>query len=170
MPRRKSGFTLIELLIYSGIVVVVVTLIVGVVYSIFSFSLRNRARQEVFQNARFFAELLSRDLEEADACLSCDVEGGADSTLVLQKGATEITYTLGEEEEDENRIVRTEGENIDFVTSNQVAISNLIFLTGERASADAPVILQVSFQCRYVGSIYGRQTISETFQFAKIVD
>lgn len=161
--QQRNAFTLLELLIYTGIVVVVLTMISGILYYIASFSLRSRARQEVLHNGRFAVEMLNRDIAASDSVIIPE-NNATDSSLSLQKGEEEIiTYQVGD-----NRLERGDYNQLQNITGNQVTVSNLNFTRNDSDNPSHPVI-QVTFTLGYSGTVFGSQPVSENFQFSQYI-
>lgn len=151
----KKGFTLIELLIYSGILVVVLLFTSEYLYSIGQARINNTARVEVVQNAQLIISKIKSDVTNSTII---NLPTSSESNrLDLNIDSDHIIYT-----DSDTRLIRTINDKPDYLTSNQVKISNLSF--NKIANPDGIVNIQIHFTVTSLAVLSGGRNVQESFQ------
>lgn len=124
MPAKKlsftKGITLVELLIYVALLGTVLTILYQFFAQISLARLNQISQTAIDSNGQRVIFELTQTIKQA-SIVDQPVLGTSSNTLSLNGG--EITYSL----DSNNRLVKNQGGQADFVTDNQVVLENLVF-------------------------------------------
>lgn len=119
---KKKAFTLIELLVYSGIVVVSVGLITGIVYTISRANTKTQAEEELNNQLVRFEEMFRQSIESAKGINSID-----GSYLNLEEGNSEKNPTVFSLNDDIVTMQEGSSSQLALNNSNKVKVTALSF-------------------------------------------
>lgn len=130
--EKQSAFTLVEILVYSAILVVVVSVVVGFLFWALKNNARSKAATESQGNARRAIEIMASAIRQSiSAYTPTSVFGANPGQLGLE---TKINPPTGETKtykdffvENYKLYLKEENKAPEQITSDQVRVSNLIF-------------------------------------------
>lgn len=113
---ERKGFTLVEVLVATGVLVFVITIVVGIYVTTVAAQNRTFARQAALDSSRFALESIARSIRQSNI----DAAGTSAQQLALTDHPTKgsVTYTLSD-----GRLT----ENGDSITASNVAVDTLSF-------------------------------------------
>lgn len=150
----QKGFSLLELLIYIAVLAVVMTMLVGVFFSINRSRGKVESQSEVNSNLRFAMEKLSGDIKSASQISTPVAAGSAANNLVINNAGATIEYCInaGTLRRQENG---TCDGNSPTITSDKVKVDNLSFNRIENSNANLTkkvISLEITISMSYNSS------------------
>lgn len=148
---RNSGFSLLELLLYIAVLSIVMTMLVGVFFSINRSRGRVEAQSEVNSSLRFAVERIGQDIKSSSQISTPVAAGNTSNNLVINNDGPTIEYCINA-----NMLRRQESGTCDgnspTITSDKVKIESLSFSRIENSNANFNkkiVSLEVNISASY---------------------
>ncbi|MCD5396361.1 MAG: hypothetical protein LR000_01715 [Candidatus Pacebacteria bacterium] len=139
---KEKGITLIEILIYTFLVGLVISLIVGIMSNFFLFRGIYLSREEVARSISYLLENLKKEISGADAIL-VPLPRKTAPELVLEKNGKNLSFKL----KDGIIIKEKEGKSLPLTPSN-LDIKSLYF-SHLRQGGDGPSSIKIEIGVEY---------------------
>lgn len=123
MKKLQKGFTLVELLLYMGLFMGFIAILSALFVSTLDVQSESTATSHTDQDSWYVSNRLQYDLYRADAIVLPANNGDSSSSLVLDIGGSEVTYSLVGDQ-----LAITENSQTTPIVSNNVSVSGLNFI------------------------------------------
>lgn len=151
----KKGITLIEILIYTFLVALTITFIVGILSNFFLFRGFFLTRQAVSRSFPYLLETLQKEIKMAEAIVLPGPKTSS-SSLVLEKQGKLLSFGLKD-----GRIVQEIDKKEFFLTPSSLQITSLTFLHLQQSSKGSSVQIKIEVK-------YKNPTKLKAYDFATI--
>lgn len=157
--KENKGFTLVELLVYVGILAIVITSVVSIMFFVISSREKAKTINEVESQGALVMQFITQTIRNAESVNSPDV-GINDSTISLSVSDTQDNPTIFDINNGVIRVKKGTADEVDL-TSSRVTASNLDFYNVSRT--DTENIIKIEFQLDY-----NSQGSAFQFEYSKI--
>jgi Tfp pilus assembly protein PilE len=144
----QSGVTLIELLLYMGIFSLLLMVFVQLFGGIVNVNLESQASSAVSQDSRYILNQMTYTLRQAKTIAQPAGFGTANAGSQLQfttSGGTTYTYSLSADPVGQQKLMLSDGVNVEQLNSAGTTISNLLFTRLQTTGTSGESTVTISF-------------------------
>ena len=139
--KNTAGLTIVELLLYMGLFMGFIAILSALFVSTLDVQSDSTATSHTDQDSWYVLNRLQYDLYRADSVITPANNGDTSTSLVLDVGGSQVTYSLVN-----NQLSITENSVTEPIVSNQVTTSNLSFQRLGNDGGAATITVQMELQ------------------------